>query len=192
MKKKVLSILLLVILLGSLSWPHLSLRFKELLPRNGDVEIAGGVYTPFLIDSSSLYFMKEWEESVDFYLASTFSTRVEQAHLKLTFANKRLLEAEGISRSGKTVGVPTLLKGFSKNFNEALFYGYQALGDKEGMEQFGWFLQESIHDQRHVFELVSGRMPAEKRQEVWDIQKESVTKTEGLLNKIYGFNLKDF
>lgn len=189
MKKALLIVSLTIFLLGSLFSSRLRASLKEVLPRSGEVEIAGGVYTPFLLDNSPFYVLKELEETADLFITAD---PAQKAYLKLTFANKRLLEAEMLTRSGDKERVRGLVGDFLKNFNEAVAFADGAEANGKNMEKFGWFFQESVYDQQRVFDLILSRVPEESRGEIVQIKEQVVESSLPLSSKIYGFDVKDF
>lgn len=187
-KTKLIGVIFLVIVILTIVWVNLRFSLKHLLPRSGNVEIAGGVYTPFLLENSPLYFLKEWEEGIELFLNRSFT---KKATLGLTFANKRLLEVESMTRSGDTSRLIVLMKTFSNDFHSAISLAEQALNNQENLEEFVWFFQESVQDQQIVFDLISNRISQPSKQEITDIQKSTLDAASNFLDKYYGLNLKE-
>lgn len=188
MKIKLFGFIAFLILLGLFS---LSLRkqVKTVLPREGEIEIVGGVYTPYLLLDSTLYFMKRWDESLDFALTRSFS---EKARFELIFANKRLLEMEKLARGGNYTFVPRLVDSFLKSLGRATGFTEEALKRDEDIEELTWLFQESVQDQQRVFYELIKEVPEDKQAEVLNAQKQSIKRIGTLLKEIHKLPLEEF
>lgn len=188
MKIKIFGFLAFLILLGLFP---LSLRtqVKTALPRTGEIEMVGGVYTPYLLLDSTLYFLKSWDESLDFALTRSFS---EKARFELIFANKRLLEMEKLARGGNYTFVPRLVDSFLGSLMRAINFTKEASRRDEDIEKLTWIFQESVQDQQRVFYELIKEVPEDKKIEVLEAQKQSVKRIADLLKEIHKLPLEEF
>lgn len=188
MKLKIIGLLffiLLIILFG------LSLRgqVKQRLPRTGEIKVVGGVYTPYLLLDSALYFLKGWDESIDFALTRNFS---EKARFELIFANKRLLEMEKLARQGNYNFVPRLTESHLRSLRKASAFAQTALERGENVEELTWLFQESLQDHQNIFETIISESPEEKRDDFLSLQKQSSVEIKAFLKRAHGLDNKEF
>lgn len=181
MKMKIIGLFVFFLLLGLFG---LSLRsqVKQVLPREGEVKIVGSVYTPYLLLDSALYFLKEWDESLE--LTSTKNFR-EKARFELIFANKRLLEMEKLARKGNFSFVPRLLKSFSNSLDRAISFAKEAERKGEDIEGLVWLFQESVQDQQEIFKKIEEEAPQDSYFEIQVTKNESGQKIGSFLREIY-------
>lgn len=188
MKTKIIGLFIFFFLLGLFG---LSVRrqVKQVLPRTGEVEIVGGVYTSYLLLDSALYFLKSWDESIDFAFARGFA---EKARFELIFANKRLLEMEKLVRRGNYTFTPRLVESFLRSLERTISFTRQVLKEGEKTEKLTWLLQESVQDQQKIFKKIVNELPEDKRAEVLNAQKQSAEEIGSFLKEIHGLNQKGF
>ncbi|MDP3888632.1 MAG: hypothetical protein Q8Q24_01165 [bacterium] len=155
-------------------------NIKQLLPRVGEVEVVGGVYTPYLIFGSLIYFLKDVDESMDL---ANVETNKDRAKLELTFANKRLLETEKLARGGNFIPALRQCESFSAYMDKAVFYTDQAFSKGEDTEELMWLLEESSIDQQKIFEKIIAKMPEAGKVSVAAIRDKVNQETVGLLKK---------
>ncbi len=158
---------------------------KQALPRTGEVEIVGGVYTPYLLIDSTLYFLKNWDESIDFSLANDYKSK---AKFELIFANKRLLEMEGLTRKKNFAYIPRLTDSFSVSLGKSINYAEKALARQEEIEELVWLFQESAFDQQEIFNKIYEEVPEDSRPIILNIKKESAEEISSFLKKVYLIN----
>lgn len=157
---------------------------KELLPRQGDVEKVGEVYTPYLSLNSTLYFLKHLDESIDWLLTKN---SMEKARLELVFANKRLLEMEKLARNGSYEYNSLLTAKFLSSVKRASNFTKDAANNGEDMEDLIWIIQESVQDQDKIIGKISGQLPKDKQQDIVKVQQLSQNEFQSLLQSIYDF-----
>lgn len=188
MKIKIIGLLAFLILLG-LSPLFLRKQAKTALPRSGEIEMVGGVYTPYLLLDSTLYFLKGWDESLDFAFSKSFT---EKSKFELIFANKRLLEMEKLTREGNYTFTPRLVDSFSRSLGRAIDFTNEALKRDEDVEELIWLFQESAQDQQGIFKKISAELPEDKRIDVLAAQKQSAEEIGSFLKESYKLNQKEF
>lgn len=188
MRIKIVGFFIFFVLLG-LFGLNLRRQVKQVLPREGEVKIVGGVYTPYLLLDSALYFLKGWDETLDFAFARGFS---EKARFELIFANKRLLEMEKLVRKGDYPFTPRLVDSYSKSFGRAIDFAKEALKRNEDVEELVWLFQESAQDQQKIFQQIVNELPEDKRAGVLNAQKQSAEDMDNFLKVIHGLNQKEF
>ncbi len=184
MKTKIIGLFIFFILAG-LFGMGLRRQVKRVLPRVGEVKIVGGVYTPFLLLDSALYFLKSWDESIDSVFAKSSS---EKARFELVFANKRLLEMEKLSRESDFSFVLNLTTSFSESLKRSVDYTREALTKKEDTESLIWLFQESFVDQQKIFKIILDRLPQNEKDKVLEIQQQSTKEINNFLRETYNIN----
>lgn len=186
MKISKISIALIIMLIISITVViTLKMRqpIKGNLPRQGDVEKVGEVYTPYLSLDSTLYFIKHIDESIDYALATDMS---EKAVLHFTFSNKRLLEMEKIVREGNFNYNSLLLTSFLEHENSAMMFTRATKEQGRDTEKLMWLIQENAQDQQKVFTKIIEGLPDDRKELVLDYQTRSTNEIEKILNDYYG------
>lgn len=158
---------------------------KESLPREGEVEKVGGVYTPYLLLDSTLYFMKNWDESLELASSKSFA---EKAIIQLSFTNKRLLEMERLAREKNYIYHSVMLDNFVQSLQQAINFTHVAVQSGDEVETLVWIIQESGQDQQRIFTKIIDQLPLEKQVEVVKVKKQSADEIEKLLKSIYKLN----
>lgn len=178
-------VLIVMLVIGIAVVVTLKMRqpIKGNLPRQGNVEKVGEVYTPYLSLDSTLYFIKHIDESIDYALATDMS---EKAMLHFTFSNKRLLEMEKMVREGNFDYNPLLLASFLEHENSALMFTRATKEQGRDTERLMWLIQESAQDQQKVFAKILQDLPSDKKDLVMDYQIKSTKEIEEILNDYYG------
>lgn len=185
MKAKVVGLILFFLLTTGTFLFIVRHQVKRVLPREGEIEIVGGVYTPYLLLDSALYFLKEWDESLDFALSDSFG---EKARFELVFANKRLLEMEKLAREGKSSFTLNLAMSFSKSLKRSIDYTREALVKREDIEALVWLFQESSMDQQKIFKIILDRLPQNEKDKVLEVQQQSTKEINDFLRETYNIN----
>lgn len=156
---------------------------KQLLPRNGKVEVVGGVYTPFLQKDSFLYALKTIDEGIDLFLAQKYT---DKAKIELTIANKRLLEIEKLNRDKKNSFVPFLAKSFDTALESSITFSRLAIKQNEDTEELTWALQESYQDYQDITKKIIGGLPEKDKGDFELISKKNSAEIIKLLKELYG------
>lgn len=186
MKKNIVSVLAVITVIPIIILLILGTRqsIKATLPREGEVERVGGVYTPYLLLDSTLYFLKYWDESLDLAFAKSFT---EKAKIEMNFANKRLLEMEKLSREGNSTYRSILSDSFLSSLQQTVTLTQEAAKSGENIEGLVWTIQESAQDQQQIFTKIINELPLEKKGDIAKLQEQSRAEIGKLLQIIYGF-----
>ena len=184
MKIKIIGLLVFFVLV-SLFPLLLRKQVKTALPRSGEIEMVGGVYTPYLLLDSTLYFLKSWDESLDFAFSKSFT---EKSKFELIFANKRLLEMEKLTQSGNYSFTPRLTESFLESLKRAVWFTKEAVAREEDIEELVWLFQESAQEQQKIFEKIISELPKEQQPNVLNIKTQSGTEILNLLKELHKTN----
>lgn len=174
MKKIIINFFIFILLILLVLVPARK-SLKQVLPRTGEVEIIGNVYTPYLLFNSGIYFLKSWDESVDLLLAIDYG---DKARLKLTFANKRLLELERLTREKDFTASTILTNNFDALIEEAIAYARKADKQRENNEELVWLFQESVQDQQKIFNKIMKESPEDKVSKIMSVRQKSKERIE--------------
>lgn len=158
---------------------------KERLPRKGEVETVGNVYTPYLLLDSTLYFIKHLDESIDRALVKD---SLGKAEIELVIADKRLLEMEKLVREGKYDYVSYLSDKFLTSVNRTDSFTRDGINRGEDPEDLMWVIQETIQDQQKIFSKIVVDMPKDQQEDILVVREQSSKVMEELLNVLMGYS----
>ncbi|MDP2874037.1 MAG: DUF5667 domain-containing protein [bacterium] len=145
----------------------------------------GDVYTPRLLPDSPWYFLKVWRDGLQLFLTSD---PVKKLELKLTLANKRILEYQRVCELS-----PKTCERFKEWPEKYAKWMREAEGDLEKVKAAGKDvtalvakLEENLARQQAVLERVYQLVPEAAKQAILQAKENSQKGLENAMEKVAG------